>query len=234
MFRQFKDKLLNYIDNRKLQSILKEKNCTKRFERIYAENYWGSTESKSGAGSTLDATQALREKMREAFTRYRIASVLDIPCGDFHWMSHVDLSGINYLGADIVQNVVDSNDQKFSNHHVRFRKMNLISDTIPSVDLILTRDCLVHLSYHCIFSALKNIAQSGSKYLLATTFLEAENRDIETGQWRAIHLEKKPFFLPKPLEYINDHGPGELGWSKFLGLWDIKDFKKFSFDTSSL
>ena len=29
--------------------------------------------------------------------------MLDVPCGDFRWMAHVDLSGIIYIGGDIIE-----------------------------------------------------------------------------------------------------------------------------------
>jgi hypothetical protein len=38
--------------------------------------------------------------------QFEIHSLLDLPCGDFNWMQHVDLQGIKYTGGDIVEALV--------------------------------------------------------------------------------------------------------------------------------
>jgi hypothetical protein len=35
-----------------------------------------------------------------------VKSLLDIPCGDFHWMRRVNLQGLSYVGADIVRELI--------------------------------------------------------------------------------------------------------------------------------
>jgi len=101
----------------------------------------------------------------------------------------------------------------------------LIEDHLPSADLILCRDCLVHLSYDDIRNALKNICSSNIRYLLTTTFPNRENRDIETGQWRPLNLEAHPFFLPKPIAVINENCSESKGAysDKSLALWDLSE-----------
>ena len=113
-------------------------------------------------------------------------------------MKKVDLKEIDYLGADIVLDLIESNRRKYN---YRFRLLGL-TESLPKVDLILTRDSLVHLSYEDIFKALERIRQS-AKYLLATTFPGRENKDIKTGDWRPLDLEAPPFFL-SPIEIINE------------------------------
>ncbi len=109
-------------------------------------------------------------------------------------MKNVDLSGIKYIGGDIVEELVTQNVKEYERKSRRFKKLNLINDELPKVDLVFCRDCLVHLSFDEIFRSLGNIFKSDSKYLLTTTFPEkAKNYDIATGQWRALNLE-----LPLP------------------------------------
>jgi hypothetical protein len=92
------------------------------------------------------------------------------------------------------------------------------------VDLILCRDLLVHLSFHDIKSALSNIFESGSRFVLTTTFPTRDiNRDIETGQWRPLNLQRPPFSFPPPIRLITERCT-ELGgqWAdKCLGLWEV-------------
>ena len=54
--------------------------------------------------------------------------MLDIPCGDFRWMRNVDLSNTDYMGADIVNDLIQHNVEKYGREHVRFQKLNLIKD----------------------------------------------------------------------------------------------------------
>lgn len=137
-------------------------------------------------------------------------------------MQNVDLSGIDYTGADIVSALIEKNKEQYGRDSVRFQKLDLITDPLPSMDLVLCRDCLVHLSYEDIFRALRNVCDSQSKYILTTTFTgRTDNHDIETGQWRTLNLELAPFHLPKPLKIIVEGCTERDGAyaDKSLGLW---------------
>ena len=39
-------------------------------------------------------------------SRRRVRSILDAPCGDFYWMKEVALCDIDYIGADIVEEII--------------------------------------------------------------------------------------------------------------------------------
>src|SRR4051794_5727641 len=71
-----------------------------RFERIYMTNLWSDPETRSGVGSSLDSTRVLRAELPQALGKLEARVLLDVPCGDFTWMEHVDLSGIQYIGGD--------------------------------------------------------------------------------------------------------------------------------------
>ncbi len=193
------------------------------FDDIYRTNRWNDPDSRSGGGSNLQQTEAVREALPGLFRRYGIRSFLDIPCGDFHWMSHVDLSAVNYLGGDIVPDLIAGNTGKHGSDRIHFAVMNLMSDPLPPADLLLVRDCLVHLSFADIASALANIKRSSVRYLLTTTFVDvAENQDIVTGQWRMLNFKKAPFHFPEPLELIDEKcTESRESRGKHLGLWEV-------------
>lgn len=133
--------------------------------------------------------------------KYRIASVLDLPCGDFNWMKLVDLANVDYVGGDIVEDLIQSNIKNYSTSSISFEHINLTEDELPQADLIIVRDCLSHFSYEYILKAVNNIKRSKCKYLLVTTFTKQRiNYDIVTGDWRSFNLQSKPFNFPKPLE----------------------------------
>lgn len=187
------------------------------FTAIYTTNFWKNPESVSGAGSTMKNTKYLREVLPELLAEYKIKSVLDIPCGDLNWAKHVKWP--KYIGADIVPELVAA--AKAANPTFDVRVLDITTDSLPKVDLLLCRDLLVHFSNADIKRALKNIRASGAKYLLATTFPLHENSgDIVTGQWRPVNLASL-FGLPDPLEYISEEYKHEQFSDKSLGLWRI-------------
>jgi hypothetical protein len=191
-------------------------------------NFWKSSESVSGDGSELSVTKFLRIGLEQLIASLEIKTILDIPCGDFNWMKAVNLDGVNYLGGDIVGSLIESNEGSNARANVSFKELDLLSDSLPAVDLIFCRDCLVHLSYNDIYKALLNIKRSKSKYLLATSFVNAKiNKDILTGEWRKLNLELQPFKLGKPLKTIDENytTKGEKYSDKMMCLWSIEDIK---------
>jgi hypothetical protein len=200
-----------------------DKTTDEVFSEIYRVKYWGDNESISGVGSSLDETRSLSQRLPQLFSDYKIQSMLDIPCGDFYWMQHVDLSSLKYIGADIVQQLAVENNRKYQKPNITFTKLDLTSDPLPQVDLIFCRDCLIHLAEDKVFAALKNIRRSNSKYLLTTTHIDStSNKKIITGDWRPINLEIAPFNLPKPLLYISDFKMKSMK-DKTMALWRIGD-----------
>jgi hypothetical protein len=196
-----------------------------RFEQIARQNLWGAA-SRSGLGSELAATEGFRERLPSFLARHGVRSLLDVPCGDFGWLSTVDL-GVVYTGADIVTSLVDENARRYGGPSSgrRFLALDLTQDPLPRADLVLCRDCLVHLSFDNITRALANIRTSGATYLLTTTFLEHEaNTDIEDGDWRMLNLEYSPFNLPPPIDVLVEHcEEGEGAYDdKALGLWMVR------------
>lgn len=183
----------------------KNKNLTelkKVFNRIYENNEWGSEESKSGGGSELRTTEKIREEIPNVISKFNIKSFLDIPCGDFNWMSKVDLNDVEYIGADIVDDLIKNNIEKYPN--IDFRVIDITEDELPKVDLVFVRDLFGHFDYRNIAFAINNLVDSGSKYLLTTSFTKWDyNTDIENGDWRPINLLIKPFNF-KPIYLINE------------------------------
>lgn len=197
----------------------------KIFTLIYETNYWESRETVSGPGSEIHITEKMRRQLSELLKKFEIRSIADAPCGDFNWMKHVDLGSCSYIGIDIVQDLIETNNNLYGSATRRFIHHNLIEEVIERVDLILCRDMLAHLTYEQIFRVIQNFKKSGSTYLLATTGITTtQNHDIQkAGGWRKLNLELPPFNFPKPLALIEEDVPfaGEHG--KHLGLWLLED-----------
>jgi glycosyltransferase involved in cell wall biosynthesis len=197
------------------------------FEEIYQKNVWGNSESHSGHGSSASATRFLRTALSQLLSDLGIKSMLDVPCGDFNWMRLLDLR-IDYFGADIVPQLIEANQRKYSRPGRAFGLLDVVKDPLPKADLVFSRDLLVHLSERDIRSALENIFDSGATYLVATTFTSRDkNVDIPTGPWRPLNLQRPPFSFPSPIRLINERCEEEGGlWAdKCLGVWKISDLK---------
>lgn len=192
------------------------------------KGYWGYVESVSGSGSTLKQTKIIRDEIPKILKQLNISSILDIPCGDFNWMRLIDLSDLTYIGIDIVRPLIEQNNRLYSNSKRKFLHLDVIKNNLPSCDLIICRDLLVHLSTKDIFSALRNFKKSGAKYLLTTTFTGShrltQNKEIESGAWRPINLCGNPFSFPEPILLINEQCTELDGMysDKSLGLWKLE------------
>lgn len=199
-------------------------NAESVFTDFFRRNKWGGRQSVSGTGSDAQQTRVIVQALPPLLRRLGVRSLLDIPCGDFEWMSRVDLAGIDYTGADIVAPLIEANRRRHARPGVRFEVLDVTRDRLPPVDLVLCRDCLVHLPLAQAQQALANIAASGARYLLTTTFSgRPVNVDIEIGKWRTLNLQQPPFGLPPPLELINEHCTEKDGRfaDKSLGLWAL-------------
>jgi SAM-dependent methyltransferase len=196
------------------------------FRDIYRRNHWAGSTSASGPGAAPDQIQHLRTALPALLARLGIGTLLDLPCGDWSWMRTLELPVTRYIGADLLPDLIGPLAANHTDAHHEFRVLDLTRDPLPPADLLLCRDCLVHLSYADIGRALANIARSGIPYLLTTTFpATEENEDVVTGDWRLLNLERAPFSFPPPLELLNEHcteGDGRFA-DKSLGLWRVDE-----------
>ena len=106
----------------------------KVFRSIYKKNGWGSAESISGPGSTLAYTAHIRQQLPAILQSLQIKTLLDAPCGDCNWINKVDLIGINYIGADIVPEIIEANKINYPDKN--FINANIITDDLPAADLV--------------------------------------------------------------------------------------------------
>ena len=198
-----------------------------RFGRIEATNLWGADGSVSGLGSEYPATRNVSAALPGLLSDLGIRTLLDAPCGDAGWILGAGLD-VAYIGVDIVPSLIARNaalarDGGAARH---FMVADLTRDRLPAADLILCRDCLVHLSFANIARAVANFRSSGATWLLTTSFPEWNvNRDCEDGDWRALNMEHAPFQWPTTALLIDEGcDEGDGGWSdKSLGLWRIAD-----------
>jgi SAM-dependent methyltransferase len=208
--------ILYQTRRRRLWASVFELDRRSRFATIYKHNLWNNEESVSGAGSTLRNTLELRSQLPALFSTFGIKSIVDVGCGDFRWLSTLNLD-VDYVGIDIVPDLIATNTRQYGSPRRRFQVGDVTSDSIPHADLIMCRDCLFHCSLEDAEKVMANIARSGATYLLATHCPDEKvNVDIQTGWARGLNLEIDPFRLPPPAHVIGEK------WGRVMGLWRIE------------
>jgi len=199
-----------------------------RFTLLHRLGVYHHPDSFSGPAATLQETAALREALPEIAARWSVTTMLDLPCGDFAWMRHLDLN-VDYIGADIVSELVVENQKRYASERRRFVVLDASRDALPAVDLIMCRDLLIHLSLADCFSVLKNFVYSGSRLLLTSHFESRySNPEIVSGDFRPINLCRAPFNLPQALRVINERsnlGDGEFT-DRSMALWELRTVRR--------
>ena len=176
-----------------------------KFTKVFKENEFGGRESRSGPGSSLTQTRRIRSEIPRIIREYGMKSILDAPCGDWFWMRRTDLDVERYIGADIVESLIETNRHEFERNGVEFRCLDLSRDPLPKADLVFSRDCLVHLSYSDASNMLANFKRSAARYLLMTTFTDhRRNDDLGSKFWRPLNMQLPPFRFPSPVAVINE------------------------------
>ena len=201
--------------------ILNRRSAQAVFREIYMKNGWDGVQSISGPGSSMDATANIRAALPGLLDELGVKSILDVPCGDVFWIASCLPPELAYIGGDIVAEIIAENKRKRP-HVGDFLVMNLVDDVLPRADMILVRDCFIHLPNRVVLDALANIRRSKIDWLLATTFPnQPSNMDIETGGFRPVNLNEAPFNLGEPQRLLFDED-GVHRNGKHLGLWRLK------------
>jgi hypothetical protein len=202
------------------------------FRDIYRRNHWSGPESRSGLGAGADQTAVLAGALPDLLRRLGAGVLLDLPCGDYGWMRRIELPVARYIGADLLPELIGPLQDRFGDATHSFAVLDLTRDALPEADLLLCRDCLVHLSFADIRRALGNIVRSEIPWLLTTTFPHCEiNEEIVTGDWRPLDLGRDPFGFSAPFELLNERctESGGLFGDKSLGLWRTADLAGLPF-----
>ena len=193
------------------------------FTNIFRKNWWNNGESRSGWGAELCRTISIRARLPDFVQRHSINSLLDVPCGDFHWMQYVEWpSGFRYVGADIVHDLIAENRKKYPT--TEFLQIDVISDPLPEVDSWLVRDLMIHFPDYAISATLDRFRKSSARYLLTTTYPNGrQNTDIRFGQVRHLNLCAPPFNLPQPFEILHEDDDRTTG--RVIGAWRRSDIE---------
>jgi len=178
------------------------------FKLIYKTNHWNKYNSidkqnllVSGPGSIPGSKQTKNviANLHDFIRKNNIKTMLDMPCGDFSWMQ--DLIKLNnnivYTGYDIVDEIVQINNKKYSSSNIKFIQRDIVNEfNFDGFDLVFIRDFFIHISNNEIIKVINSIKNSKIKFFACLSHNnELKNKDIAIGQHRRINLLISPFNL---------------------------------------
>jgi len=177
------------------------------FNLVYDTRDWGSEESISGFGSTMEHTKSTRMRLPVILEKYKIKRILDIACGDFNWIKQVATKTEYYRGTDIVKRLVDSNNKKYGiPGKIEFEYGNAIEgiNNDGQFDAVIAKDVLVHFPEKDVLKVIDNLKKIGIKYIFTSHFpsINKNQNLVVHGQWRPINFTKAPYNFGPPLEII--------------------------------
>jgi len=185
-------------------SIFKSKHWVQK-SKLPEENI-----SVSGHGSNIDTDQSknLILSLSQFFENYQIKSILDMPCGDFLWMNEFfkKNKNINYLGIDIVDELIEENIKKYENDRIKFKSFDIVNfKTKQNIDLVFMRDFFIHINNSDIKQILINLKEMNIKYFAFENYNILKNKDVTTGKHRKVNLKIHPFYLDEPIHSFQDY-----------------------------
>jgi SAM-dependent methyltransferase len=164
------------------------------FRRHYdvALSDWGG---HSGAGSDAFHTTPYRAFVDRFMRMNGVRNVVDVGCGDWQFSRLMNFDGIDYLGLDVVPELVARNQERFGGPGRRFAEMPATLANVPGGDLLLMKDVLQHLPDATIAAFATEVVPRFRWALLTNSFEKLDtprNTDTEAGGFRCLDLAAAP------------------------------------------
>lgn len=168
------------------------------FTEIYDKNIWGG----SGGGSSPENTVEYRALLQKFLKVYDIKTVVDYGCGDWAFSHLIDWTGVDYLGIDTVESVIERNRFLYKGDNLYFD--DYVYPEMES-DLLILKDVLQHWSNESIDEFFEEY-NGNFKYILITNTSDQkyDNQDIKIGDTRGLSANFEPLkkYNPKILATI--------------------------------
>lgn len=160
------------------------------FSEIYGKNHWGNG---SGPGSSPSTTLSYRYLLESFIYSNNIRSVLDVGCGDWQHSRYIPWHGIDYVGIDVVPEIIARNIATFGTANISFMAANVKDMKLPPAQLVVIKDVLQHWNNQEIFDFLNKIKTYKFAIITNSTQSSPSNRDILTGGFRPLNILLPPF-----------------------------------------
>lgn len=189
----------------KRELLFQNKSRKETFDYIYRTNAWGggNTGYYSGIGSHDERlVEPYCEMIKNFISQNNISTVVDIGCGDFNVASKWLNKSISYSGIDIVQEMIDHHNDKYSTDNIHFYCLDVVEADLPDAELCLIREVLQHLTNEEVGIILNKVKKY--KYIIITEhvtkkeFASKYNIDQAHGNFLRLHYKSGLYFDEAP------------------------------------
>ena len=170
--------------------------ATDVFSDVYERDLWNGG---SGPGSAPENTVEYRRFLQEFLDGFDYpVKVVDLGCGDWRIGELMDWSGVDYVGVDVVPEVIEANRRRDTPDNVSFVCLDALVDDLPEGDVLVAKDVLQHWPNADVVRLL-DAAEERFTFTMVTNDVSSKshpakvNSDIALGDWRPIDIERAPF-----------------------------------------
>jgi SAM-dependent methyltransferase len=171
--------------------------------------------------------------------------LVDLGCGDFRVGGALleRLPDLNYLGCDIVPELIAHNAAKYASELVCFKTLDAVCDPLPEGDVCLVRQVFQHLSNADIRAVLASMRYPAVYVTEAQPMRKrgsvnpdkvvgpSVRFDWQTGQGRGVELDQEPYNLPSQEVFRFAVPPNEVLVTERL--WMARGAEKKALETSA-
>lgn len=138
-----------------------EHNITlQEWQQIYEFGGWES--QGSGPGSKLEFNSDLIAYLNNFISQNSVSSLIDLGCGDLQWMPQVFSSGIDYVGVDFCQSVINQNTTNYPDKTFIFSDFKNLSE---AREVSFSKD-VIHHDRDNMSEIFDKISQLASRYCM--------------------------------------------------------------------
>lgn len=176
-----------------------------KFENIYEKSVWGKNwkgEGGSGKGDGTSPDSKMWIKYITDFIKeHNIKTLADLGCGDWKFSRFIpwEQLGVQYVGYDVVEKVVENNNKEYASSHVQFEHGDITTADVKGYNLVIIKDVLQHLSDEDVVKVLDKvlaqnkyvIIKNGYKFGSLTT-----RKNPQANEWNERNINNKYSYHP--------------------------------------
>ena len=163
------------------------------FSEIYKNRKWGKNVPLSGEGSSPAAVDPYLKFLHIFLAKHKeVKTILDIGHGDWEMWPEGFFEKYRYFGVDVVSSLSNEMNITHGNEMTTFIAGDFLEMALPSSDILLIKDVLIHLSNVDITRALEifskyrfvivttDVQSSGFRVYLACLIKLMRKRELKT------------------------------------------------------
>ncbi len=182
------------------------------FQRIYQRNLWGFG---SGHGARPRVTKGYRAFVENFIRENAVTSVVDFGCGDWQCSRLIDWTGADYLGLEVVPELVRRNQARYGRPGIAFAPSPDRLAEVPRADLLLVKHVLQHWPTRLVQDFIVEVVPKFRSALITNSVEPSHtlNSEIALGEWCALDLRRAPYGYDVPAVFSFDV-PAAWSWRK--------------------